>query len=93
MALQLTFADVPPIPVDPTLAARQAVHIQGLIDAAGGVPQATTRAVDAIYAASPDGEPSELLRLRLLYRRAYTREELERLVSNTFADLGLAAGP
>ena len=93
MALQLTFADVPPIPADPTLAARQAVHVKGLIDAAGGVPQAVTKAVDAIYAATPGDEPSELTRLRLLYRRAYTRPELERLVRNSFVDLGLLQEP
>ena len=93
MALQLTFADVPPIPVDPTLAARQAVHIGGLIAAAGGVPQAVTKAVDAIYAVAPDDEPSELVRLRLLYQRAYTRPELEKLVRNTFVDLGLLQEP
>jgi hypothetical protein len=88
--MNTTFADIPPMPVDPRIAARQAVHIQKLIDEAGGVSQGVDGAVDAILGATPDDEPSELTRLRLLYQRAYTRAELERLVVNTFVELGLA---
>jgi hypothetical protein len=84
------FLDVPPIPVDATAAARQAVVIERLIADAGGIPAATTAAVDVIVTASPTDPPTELNRLRLLYRYAYTRQELERLVVNNFVDLGLA---
>lgn len=92
MALNLTVARIPPMAVDSQLAARQARHIATLIEQAGGVPQATAAAVNVIYAASPDDEPSEIGRLRLLYQRAYTRAELETLVTDTFTDLGLG-GP
>jgi hypothetical protein len=88
--MKITFADIPPIPVDPRIAARQALHIRQLIDTAGGVPQGVAEAVDAILNATADDEPSELTRLRLLYRHAYTRAELEQLTMNTFVELGLA---
>ena len=88
-----TFADIPPIPVDARIAARQAVHMQELIDDAGGLSEAVDEAVDAIFAVSADDEPSELTRLRLLYRHAYSRAELERLTMNTFVELGLAEEP
>lgn len=88
--MNTTFADIPPMPVDPRIAARQAVHIAGLIENAGGVDDGVAAAVDAILDASHDDEPSELTRLRLLYQHAYTRAELERLTMNTFVELGLA---
>lgn len=88
--MNTTFADIPPMPVDPRIAARQAVHIAGLIENAGGVDDGVAAAVDAILDASLDDEPSELTRLRLLYQHAYTRAELERLTMNTFVELGLA---
>jgi hypothetical protein len=88
-----TFTDIPPIPVDPRIAARQALHMRKLIDDAGGVTQAVDESVDAIFAASLDDEPTELTRLRLLYQHAYTRAELERLTLNTFVELGLAQEP
>ena len=91
--MNTTFADIPPIPVDSRIAARQAVHMRKLIDDAGGVTQGVDEAVDAIFAATPDDEPSELTRLRLLYQHAYTRAELERLTMNTFVELGLAEEP
>jgi hypothetical protein len=91
--MNLTFADIPPMPVDPRIAARQAVHIGQLIEAAGGVDDGVAEAVDAILDASPDDEPSELTHLRLLYQHAYTRAELERLTMNTFVELGLAEEP
>jgi hypothetical protein len=91
--MSLTFADIPPVPVDPRIAARQALHMQKLIDDAGGIPQAVDEAVDAIFAVDADDDPSELSRLRLLYQHAYTRAELERLTMTTFVELGLAEGP
>jgi hypothetical protein len=91
--MSLTFADIPPVPVDPRIAARQALHMRKLIDDAGGITQGVDKAVDAILAATPDDEPTELTRLRLLYQHAYTRAELERLTLNTFIELGLAQEP
>jgi hypothetical protein len=85
-----TVLDVPPIPVDATAAARQAVVVAQRIADAGGVASATAAAVQVILDAVPVEPPTELNRLRLLYRQAYTREELEGLVMNTFVDLGLA---
>jgi hypothetical protein len=91
--MNTTFADIPPIPVDAQIAARQALHMRQLIDDAGGISQGVDKAVDAILDATVDDEPSELTRLRLLYQHAYTRAELERLTLNTFVELGLAEEP
>lgn len=84
-----TAIDLQPIPVDARTAARQALLLQAKVDAAGGIDAAVTAAVDAIYATKPTDAPSELKRLRLLYQRAYDRAELEALVLNTFAALGI----
>lgn len=81
--------DLQPIPVDARRAARQALLLQEKIAAAGGREPAVAAAVDAIYAARPNDPPGELKRLRLLYRSFYSRAELEGLVRNTFASLGL----
>ena len=59
------------------------------VAALGGVEPATQAAVDAILHASLDDPPSEARRLRLLYQRVYTRQELEGLVTHTFAARGL----
>jgi hypothetical protein len=85
-----TLLDIPPIPVDGTSAARQAVVVAQRIADAGGVGPARTAGARAILDTVPADPPTELNRLRLLYRQAYTREELEGLVMSTFVDLGLA---
>lgn len=58
--------------------------------ALGGADAATQAALEAILTASPEDPSSELKRLRLLYQHVYTRQELEGLITNTFAALGLA---
>lgn len=85
----ITPIDLKPLSVSPSLAARQALRIQAKVSNASSVEQAVSQAVDAIYAASPTDSPSELKRLRLLYQKSYTREELEGLVLNTFKALGI----
>lgn len=77
------------IPVGSRRAARQALLLQRKIVEAGGIEPAKRAAVEAIFAAKPDDPPSEVKRLRLLYQYAYSREELEHLVTHTFAALGL----
>lgn len=77
------------MPTSPERAARQALLLRETIARAGGVEAARGAAVEAILAARPDDPPSELKRLRLLYQRAYSRQELEILVTHTFAALGL----
>lgn len=92
-AVALAFDEViaiPPIPVDAPRAARQALELKRRIDEAGGVAAARAAAVRVILDASEGDPPSELRRLRLLYQRAYTVPELERLVDATFTALGLA---
>ena len=42
--MNTTFADIPPIPVDPRIAARQALHMRKLIDDAGSVSQGVDEA-------------------------------------------------
>jgi len=81
--------EIPPIPMSPGIAARQAVNIAAKIAAAGGLDAARAQAVAAILAATAADEPAELLRLRLLYQRAYSEAELNHLVEQTFSQLGL----
>ncbi|MCX4240482.1 hypothetical protein [Paraliomyxa miuraensis] len=78
-----------PIPVSPRRAASQALTFRAWIATFGGVEAATQAAVNAILGASLDDPPSEVRRLWLLYQRVYTRQELEGLVTGTFAARGL----
>lgn len=92
-----THIDLQPLPVSTSSAARQALYMQAKVSRymqakvsrADSVDAAVSQAVNAIYAASPTDAPSELKRLRLLYQKSYTREELEGLVRNTFKALGI----
>jgi hypothetical protein len=82
--------DLPPIPVDARRAAVQGRVIARKIEDAGGVDAAVEAAVAVILRGAPEGPPSELGRLRVLYAKAYTQVELRSLVHNTFRSLGLA---
>lgn len=81
--------DLLPIPVSCRRAARQALLLQRKIASAGGIEPAKRAAVEAILGATPSDPPSEVKRLRLLYQHVYTCDELETLVTHTFAALGL----
>ncbi|MGH9381532.1 MAG: hypothetical protein ACRD2Z_13080 [Thermoanaerobaculia bacterium] len=81
--------DIPPIPVDAARAAAQALEIRRRVDDAGGLERGKQAAIDAILGVDPAAPASELKRLRMLYRHAYTVDELARLVDNTFANLGI----
>ena len=80
--------DPPAIPSDPRQAARAAVEIAAKVDAAGGVTAAIEAGVQAIYAVAPDDPPSELKRLRLIYKDFYTDDELRRLVRTALSEYG-----
>lgn len=79
--------DVPLIPVSAAALPGQAQAWAERV-AADGADAVRDAAVQQILDTSPDGEPSETRRLHLLYRRAYTRVEIERLVATTMAALG-----
>lgn len=81
--------DLMPIPVSPRRAARQALMLQEKVAQAGGIEPAKQAVVAMMLAASPEDPPSEVKRLRLLYQHAYSPQELEMLVTHTFAALGL----
>lgn len=83
---------IPPIPTDARRAALQARLFADRVRDLGGVDAAIERAVQAIYDADPADAPSEQKRLRLLYQKTYTRDELRALVETSFANLGLRAG-
>lgn len=89
MALEFAeHLDLEPIPTAPGRAARQALILERRRVATGGIDQVHAEALAAIDATSADDEASELKRLRLLYREAYTRDELAGLVTAGFARLG-----
>ena len=83
--------DVPPIPASRENTLRQVAFFQQQAQENGGIDAVKTGAIATIYNTSADDEPSELKRLRLLYKDVYTRAELEKLVDTTFANLGLGS--
>jgi len=80
--------DAPTIPSDPRQAARAAIEIAAKVHAAGSVAAAIDAAVQAIYAVVPDDPPSELKRLRLIYKDFYTDDELRGLVRTALSEYG-----
>jgi len=77
-----------PIPASSKMTARQAGLIQRRLNAVGDIDQIRAEALDAIYNTSQDDEPSEVRRLRLLYRDAYSRDELVQFVALSLLELG-----
>ena len=78
-----------PLPVDERTAPVLYLHFKTNIDALGSRETAASKIVEAIYALPADATPSEQSRLQNLYAQVYTRTELEQLVLNSFAALGL----
>jgi hypothetical protein len=83
------FINIPPIPIDASRAAAQAVMILKRANSVGSMARAKNEAADAIFKTMPDDIASEQKRLRLLYQKVYTKSELINLVDITFAKLGL----
>jgi hypothetical protein len=83
------FLDIAPIPVSPMQAAHQSVAIAKKIEEAGGAAAGRAAAVAVILNAITADKLTEIRRLRLLYQRAYSEAELNRLVERTFESLGL----
>lgn len=81
--------EIPPLPLDAASAAVIARRYAAAIAAAGSAAAAATAAIDAMYARAEAGAVGERSRLQRLYARVYTRSELERLMLNSFAELGL----
>jgi hypothetical protein len=81
--------DLSPLPVDQSTASALGRDFAAKIAALGGRQNAARAAADAILARSASEAPSELVRLQRLFAQVYTREEIERLMLNTFDSLGL----
>lgn len=81
--------DLIPLPMDERTAAVMGQHYREKIDEAGGIEKAAEMAVDAIYRTVHQKKATERGRLQRLYSQVYTREELKRLVINTFKSTGL----
>lgn len=79
----------PPLPMDAATAAAMARHYAEAIAAAGGRAQAAAMAAAKVQARRDDEPPDERLRLQRLYAQVYTRDELETLMLDGFAALGL----
>ncbi len=83
------FIEIPRIPSGTAKTARQALNIQKKAEEIGDLELAKQAALEAIINVDAGTEPSELKRLRLLYREVYTTEELKALVAQTFQILGV----
>lgn len=82
-----------PVPGGAGRAARQALAVRHRLTALGGdYSLLRAEAIHAITNASPEDEPSELRRLRLLYQHAYTEAELGALVDAALRALGITPG-
>ncbi len=79
----------PPLPMDAAAAATMARHYAEAIAAAGGRVRAAAIAAAKVSARRDDEPPGERLRLQRLYAEVYTRDELETLMLDSFAALGL----
>jgi hypothetical protein len=83
------FLTLKPIPTSPRRSARQAALIQRRLAMAGGdFDLIRSQALAAINRTSPEDEPAEEKRLRLLYKEAYTQEELAKFVESSLVELG-----
>ena len=79
-----------PIPVSRQLMALQAALIQRRLSSVGSLDQIRAEALDAVYNTSHNDEPSEIKRLRLQYKEAYTRDELMLFIVSTLAEQGFS---
>jgi hypothetical protein len=78
-----------PLPQDEGSAAVLGREFAAKIAAAGGRQQAARAAATAVLARRVDEAPSEHQRLQRLYAQVYRRDELEKLMLNSFDTLGL----
>ena len=83
------FIEIPRIPSAPAKTARQALNIFRRSQQIGGLQQAKTAALEAILNVSTTENPSELGRLRLLYKEVYTIEELRSFIDRSFDFYGI----
>lgn len=82
--------DIRPLPVGANDAPAAVNSLKADLDAATGqVDDAAANIADSIITHVANDPPTEVDRLWGLYSRAYTREELERLASNSFEAAGL----
>ena len=76
-----------PIAASARVSARQAAIIQTRL-AASNLGQIRAEALAAINTTTQADAPSEVKRLRLLYKAAYTQDELTRFVAASLSELG-----
>ncbi len=81
--------DLIPLPMDERTAAVMGQHYREKIDEAGGMEKAVEMAVETICRTVRQKKVTERGRLQRLYSQVYTREELKRLIINTFKSAGL----
>lgn len=81
--------EIPRIPSAPAKTARQALNIMKKSQEIGDLAQAKTAALEAILNVKASDEPSELQRLRLLYKAVYTKEELKSFVNQFYRFYGI----
>ena len=90
--MPLTFKEslrIQPLPLDQHSAVALATHFREQVGALGSCAAVARGAADGIFARSAGTDAGELARLQRLYATAYTREELERLMLDNLAQLGL----
>lgn len=83
------FIKIPRIPSSTVQTARQAINILKRVENIGDLEDAKQSALDAILNVGTSDAPSELKRLRLLYKEVYTEKELKEMIEDTFQLLGI----
>lgn len=81
--------EIPRIPSTPAKTARQALNVLKRSQEIGDLQQAKNKALEAILNVSTTEGPSEIRRLRLLYKEVYTKEELKSFIDRTFDFYGI----
>jgi len=80
---------IPPLPLSDVEAVALSKHYAAAITSAESAEAAARVAVDNIIESASEDGNTEHQRLHRLYTQVYTRTELENLMLNTYASLGL----
>jgi len=92
MAISTFFNEVfqiPFIPSSVSLTAKQVRAVNSRVKNFSNLQEAKAAALQAILDTSSESPPSELKRLRILYQRVYTTQELTNFIDSYFQHLNI----